>query len=53
MAIDFTFSPEVEHARQMIREFLNSEVTPAFAELLMRAYNEDGSISRGVGGLPL
>ncbi len=45
MAIDFTFSPEVENARQMIREFLNSEVKPAFAELQQQedASREDWS----------
>jgi acyl-CoA dehydrogenase len=36
MAIDFTFSPEVDNARQMIRGFLNDTVKPAFAELQQR-----------------
>ena len=45
MAIDFTFSPEVENARQMIREFLNGVVKPAFVELQQQedATREDWS----------
>jgi len=33
MAIDFTFSQEVEDARQMMRQFLHETVKPAFAGL--------------------
>ena len=40
MAIDFTFAPDVESARQKVRAFLNDEVKPAFATLQA---NEDAS----------
>ena len=45
MAIDFTFPPEVENARQMIREFLHGEVKPAFTEMQQQedASREDWS----------
>ena len=33
MAIDFTFSPEVDQARQRIRDFLHGRVKVEFAEL--------------------
>ena len=45
MAIDFTFPPEVDNARQMIREFLHGEVKPAFTEMQQQedASREDWS----------
>ncbi len=51
MAIDFTFAPEVENARQKVREFLNSQVKPAFADLQAKEDASRDDWSKLVKGL--
>lgn len=43
MAIDFTFSPEVEAVRERVREFLRAHLVPRETEALW----EKGSRRRG------
>lgn len=54
MAIDFRFDQEVEDGGEWVINGHKWFTSGAYgADLLMRAHNENGSISEGVGGLPL